>query len=76
MSAGGGRLRELQLQYQTTRAFLPWNASGHLYSDTDPRAARDHGMFQVYVSSRYIREKRGSYVLHVFLTILFQVCPE
>ena len=38
-----GRICELQLQYQTTRAFLPWNASGHLYSDTDPRAARDHG---------------------------------
>lgn len=29
-------------------------------------------MFQVYVSSK----KGGSYVLHMFLTILFQVCPE
>lgn len=73
MSGGGGHLCELQLQYQTTGAFLPWNASGHLYSDTDPHAARDHGSCFRFM---YLQEKGGSYALHMFLTILFQVCPE
>ena len=73
MSGGGGHLCELKLQYQTTRAFLPWNASGHLYSDTDPHAARDHGSCFRFM---YLQEKGGSYVLHMFFNILFQVCPE